>query len=112
MAARSRIRCADGDFDLLAPDAAPSLLNRIPRGRRRLCHFRYRIVAAMTISLDAIFRRLRSPATNEKADDGSFLEIFASCDQFLRLAARDHVLRTVAFPLQTTSGKPVLQASS
>jgi hypothetical protein len=70
------------------------------------------MIAAMTISLDAIFRRLRSLPTNEETDDGFFLEIRASSAPFLRLAPRGDVLRTFATALRTTSEKPVLQASS
>jgi hypothetical protein len=77
-----------------------------------LCHLCNRIIAAVTISLDATFRRLRSPVTNEKPDDGISLEIRVLCAQCPRLVSREDVLRMVAASVQTTTGKPVLQASS
>jgi hypothetical protein len=84
-----------------------------PRGDdARLYHFCYRAVAAMTISLDAIFRHLGSPVASEKTDDDFLLEIRALCTQSPRLHSRDDVLRTVATAQRTTSEKPVLQVSS
>jgi hypothetical protein len=71
-----------------------------------------RIIGALTIWLDAIFRRFGSPATNENPDDDLSLEICAFSAHFARLASRDDALLVVASSPQTTSKKPVLQQSS